>query len=157
MPSAVLLEVRGLREAQRNIEEMIRNLHGEPIWEAVRDCVLTVDRGAKINSPVDTGRLRASITPEVRMDGNDVVGVVGSNVFYAPFVEFGTRPHVPPLAALETWAARHHTSPFLVALGIARHGTKASRFLQRAVEENETRIRARIERACAQVAQEAGG
>ena len=43
---------------------------------------------AKAAAPVDTGRLRNSITHEVE-NGN--AALVGSNVEYAPYVELGTR------------------------------------------------------------------
>lgn len=36
---------------------------------------------------VDTGRLKNSIFPDVRKAGRQVVGIVGTNVEYAPFVE----------------------------------------------------------------------
>lgn len=42
---------------------------------------------AKMICPVDTGNLRNSITNT--MDGDDTV-VVGTNVEYAPYVEYGT-------------------------------------------------------------------
>ena len=42
---------------------------------------------AKEAVPVDTGRLRNSITHEVEGDGQAVV--IGTNVEYAPFVELG--------------------------------------------------------------------
>jgi HK97 gp10 family phage protein len=42
-------------------------------------------------TPVDTGRLRNSIHSEVLQDSGDIlVGVVGTDVEYAVFVEFGT-------------------------------------------------------------------
>lgn len=41
---------------------------------------------AKKDCPVDTGRLRNSITHEVRGDA----AYIGSRVEYAPYVEFGT-------------------------------------------------------------------
>lgn len=40
--------------------------------------------------PVDTGRLRASITHEIEPTGLHITGRVGTNVEYAPFVELGT-------------------------------------------------------------------
>lgn len=46
---------------------------------------------AKRQAPVDTGRLRSSIT-YVEEEG---VFKVGSNVEYAPFVEFGTEDRAP--------------------------------------------------------------
>ncbi len=139
------LEVRGLREAQKRTEEAIRDLQGAPMLNAMRDALMVVERDAKRNAPVDTGRLRASITPEVRRDGREIIGVVGSNVVYAPFVELGTRPHFPPLYALETWAKRRGISAFLVARAIAIRGTRAVRFLQRAMESNAQYIYRRLQ------------
>ncbi len=51
---------------------------------------LLVERDAKINSPVDTGRLRSSITNRLEVEENQLVGIVGTNVEYASFQEFGT-------------------------------------------------------------------
>ena len=42
--------------------------------------------------PVDTGRLRNSITHTTE----GATEVIGSNVSYAPFVELGTGPHYQP-------------------------------------------------------------
>lgn len=153
MPISVRVEVRGLREVQANMERTVRELHGAPMLNAFRDCTLIIQRDARIGSPVDTGRLRASITPEVRTEGDDVLGVVGSNVAYAPYMELGTKAHMPPIAALETWARRHGTSAFLVARAISRRGIKARRFLQGAFEKNKDRIIKRIERAVKEIAE----
>ena len=90
------VEVKGLIELQRKTERMVADIHGAPILNAMRDSTLLVQRGARINAPVDTGRLRASITPEIRQSGNDILGVVGSNVLYAPYQEFGTRRGIRP-------------------------------------------------------------
>lgn len=40
--------------------------------------------------PVDTGLLRSSITHEVDRVGNLVVGTIGTNMDYSPYLEFGT-------------------------------------------------------------------
>ena len=47
---------------------------------------LLVERDAKILCPVDTGRLRSSITHEIK----GLTGMVGSNVEYARAVELGS-------------------------------------------------------------------
>src|SRR5512139_572694 len=101
--ASIDIEVKGLIELQRKTEQMVSDLHGAPILDAMRDSVLIVTRGAKQNAPVDTGRLRASITPGVSEMGDNIEGVVGSNVTYAPYMEFGTRPHWPPIGAMEPW------------------------------------------------------
>ena len=136
----VSVEIQGLEEAQAKAEQVAQDLRGPPFVQGMRDATLIVTRDAKINAPVDTGRLRASITPEVRPHGPTVQGVVGSNVVYAPFQELGTRPFWPPLSALEVWARRHGTTAFLVARAIATRGIKAKRYLQRALEDNADRI-----------------
>lgn len=153
--ATVDLEVRGLIETQAEMTRIIRDLHGAPLLDSMRDATLIVLAGTKKNmvgyeSPevggVDTGRTRASYTPEVRLQGNSVEGVVGSNLKTALWQETGTRPHWPPIAALETWARRHGTEAFLVARAIARRGTKARKPLTRAFEDNRQRIINTLER-----------
>jgi len=139
-------EIKGLRETTEKMEQTVRDLRGEPMLEGMRDATLLVQGTARTLVPVDTGRLRSSIMPEVRSEGltGSVVGVVGSSVDYAPYVELGTRPHWPPLAALEVWAARHGTTARAVAMAIARRGTKAYKYLQGGMEQNEAKIIALI-------------
>ena len=48
--------------------------------------------------------------------------------------------NMPPPAALQTWARRHGTSAWAVALAIRARGTKGHRYLQRAVDANRERI-----------------
>jgi HK97 gp10 family phage protein len=154
------VEIRGLRETQQEMERIVRDLRGAPYLNAMRRATLLVQRSAKPLAPVDTGRLRASITPEVRAMGATVEGVVGSNVTYAPFVELGSKPHFPPIAAIMGWvhrqgmagmysirshrrvgskatqASEDRSVAFLIARSIARRGGKAHPFLQPAFEEN---------------------
>jgi HK97 gp10 family phage protein len=66
-------------------------LYVEQAEKLVRRACVKVEGGAKRRCPVDTGRLRASITHEVSVRGRDVTGRVGTNVEYARYVEFGTR------------------------------------------------------------------
>ena len=60
----------------------------EELGNAVRDLVLLVEAEAKKLCPVDTGKLRASITPVIE---SWAAGYIGTNTEYAPYVEFGTR------------------------------------------------------------------
>lgn len=60
--------------------------------EAVMEAALFIEEAAKLACPVDTGNLRRSINtsmPTVTPSGASTS--VGTNVYYAPFVEFGTR------------------------------------------------------------------
>jgi HK97 gp10 family phage protein len=58
------------------------------VQREVLRATLAVQRRAKERCPVDTGRLRNSIAVELEDGGMN--GAVGTNVEYAPFVEFGT-------------------------------------------------------------------
>ena len=137
---AMRWDVRGIDEAREELARVAGDLAGGPMGEGMRQATLVVTRDARINAPVDTGRLRASITPEVRMQSMTVLGVVGSNVEYAPYVELGTRAHWPPPGTLAVWARRHGMPEFLVQRAIARRGTKAVKYLERAVTQNVSEI-----------------
>lgn len=81
-----------------NRNEIVRRLR--QAQERALKAVGVFVEGETINrSPVDTGRLRDSYTHEVNENANEVV--VGTNVEYAPHVEFGTsrqeaQPHLRP-------------------------------------------------------------
>lgn len=71
----------------------LAELFTSPAGEVARDLqrrALQVDRAAKQLCPVDTGRLRSSITNELGQDGDGLVATIGTNVEYAPHVELGT-------------------------------------------------------------------
>lgn len=129
-----------------------------PLWDdrgraRLRDLVaLAVRAGAgriegatARETPVNTGALRASLGSFVWTGPDWVRGAVGSPVAYAPYVEYGTRPHWPPLAPLEAWARRKFTLGSgaeatkearsiarRVAFAISKRGTKAARMLRHA-------------------------
>lgn len=54
----------------------------------VRQHTIAIQNSAKLRAPADSGRLRNSIAISFENDG--VSGVVGTNLEYAPYVEFGT-------------------------------------------------------------------
>lgn len=71
----------------------LAELFSSPAGEIAKDLqrrALQVDRAAKQLCPVDTGRLRSSITNQLGTDGGGLLAVIGTNVEYAPYVELGT-------------------------------------------------------------------
>lgn len=134
----------------------LRGALADPVGRGLFECGQYVARKAVQNAPVYTGALRASIVaspPEVDLMGEFSVGSVGSDLEYAPFVEFGTRPFWPPPGALTTWAARKGIPEFLVQRAIAKRGIKPKRFLQRAFTESAEYIRRRMARAVREAVQ----
>lgn len=55
---------------------------------------LRVEREARLRAPVDTGRLRNSITHRIVGTGYAIVAEIGTDVEYAVYQEFGTA-HTP--------------------------------------------------------------
>jgi HK97 gp10 family phage protein len=85
----------------------------EELRDATNSASLNVDREAKRNAPVDTGRLRASIhaVPANTFDSEtnertgDLEALVTTNVTYAPFMEHGTFRLSPRPFMFPAWEA----------------------------------------------------
>ena len=104
--------------------------------------LLLADAQAEV--PKDTMELYDSLEARVSGVGSDTRAVVFSNLERSLFAEKGTRPHWPPIAALEGWAARHgfpaKGGAFLVARSISIKGTPAFRFMEKSLNKNKTAI-----------------
>lgn len=61
-----------------------------PVGQDLLRRAVRVEGAAKRACPVDTGRLRSSITHDLERDAKGLVAFVGTDVDYAPHVEFGT-------------------------------------------------------------------
>ncbi len=101
MAEPLTIEITGLEELQKKKEAIAKHLSS---GQLVARAALIIERKAKENATgrpgphVQTGRLRASIMPIIE---SPFQAKVGTNVFYAPYVEFGHIQHpgqfVPPL------------------------------------------------------------
>ena len=79
-------------EALADDLEKLEDALSRHLEEALETWALLVESTAKTLCPVDTGRLRASISSEVRRTGRSLLEAsIGSGVEYAEFVERGTR------------------------------------------------------------------
>jgi HK97 gp10 family phage protein len=103
------------------------------LFEQAKDLFLEeagafVEGEAKLRAPVDTNRLRDSINYQVTGDR----AIVGTNVDYAPHVEYGTSPHAI------------NSPVFIRNVGwryIGEHpGTRAQPFLRPAIDENRRKL-----------------
>lgn len=89
-------------EVVQDNREQIANAIDQAVALALEEIGLTAENYAKKACPVDTGRLRSSITHLVDAGENAVF--IGTNVEYAPYVELGTvnmgpRPFLVPAAS----------------------------------------------------------
>lgn len=88
--SSYSVRIEGLDKFRRAIRRGSERARSEA-RRALNATVIVAEGEIKSATPVRTGRLRSSITHEVR----DLTGVVGTNVYYAPYVEFGTVKMAP--------------------------------------------------------------
>jgi len=102
--------------------------------EPLKQSAEMVRASAVVFCPADTGRLRRSIATEV----NDKEAIVGTNVVYAPYVEYGTglfatygdgRKDVP-------WRYKDDLGNWHTTLGM-----KPRPFMSRALQSNKEKIR----------------
>lgn len=63
---------------------LVKDALSDQIEKALLAIGMTAETYAKTGCPIDTGRLRNSITHEIRMNENSVY--IGTNVKYAAFV-----------------------------------------------------------------------
>lgn len=148
---ATRAEVRGLNEARQSLENIAEGLTGREMVQAMYQALNILGADAKRFSPVDTGRLRSSITGTVSKAGFPnprLQGIVGTNVEYARFMEEGTGifagnspVRMPPIEALEGWARRHKVNAWSVAYAIYRRGgLRARRMFAKSLERNQERV-----------------
>ncbi len=76
-----------VRDAFRKFPDIIAPF----LRNASQTAAFAIEREAKILSPVDTGRLRASIATSLGIANKGIQSVVQTNVNYAVYVHEGTR------------------------------------------------------------------
>ena len=82
--------IEGGKELAVKFQKIGREV-GSNVEQALVIGALRVERDAKINAPVDTGRLRSSITHRlIDNEKNNPVVEVGTSISYAVAQEFGT-------------------------------------------------------------------
>lgn len=85
----VNLEITGIESVSAMLQKGQQQIEDE-IRAALNKSALRIVADAKKAAPVDTGRLRASITMMSNVAGRGLVLEVGTNVEYAAAVEYGT-------------------------------------------------------------------
>lgn len=132
------LRIDGLDELKRNFDEAPEVL-GKAAAEAMRKSTELVKIRArrKAGSPpiVFTGELARSI----EATSTSKKGKIIARARHGAPVEFGTRPHFPPVAPLERWARIKLGKPglgFVIARKISVKGTKPQPFFEPAAEES---------------------
>ena len=108
----------------------------EMLDRSIKKSVILLERYAIQETPTDQGRLRNDFHTEFKRS----FGRLFNPTDYAVFVHEWTRPHYAPIDKITGWALRHSMKPWALRLSIARKGTKANPFMDRAVEQWEKQV-----------------
>jgi hypothetical protein len=127
-----MLTVEGLNElierfhsADGNIRRVSKSFLREMSIYGVKQAQIQILN----KNAVDTNELIQSLHYDFSSDGMEsVIQPSDAAQKYAVPLDQGSKPHFPPIEALQGWADRHGVPVWAVARKIAKKGTKARRF-----------------------------
>lgn len=163
--STLSISASGLAALQRGWAEA-PDVTRRELLSAMTQGTLLVEREVKEGIPRGaTGLTAGSVTSDAFSTPAGVLGVVGSSQASAAFVELGTKPHMPPVAALVPWvravlgvdAKRAPSVAFLIARKIARKGTKAQQPFALALARTQGQVLRLLEDAAGRIAAHLAG
>lgn len=112
----------------------------DAVDKALNRAGLIVENEAKMLCPIDTGQLRNSITHRLQNNGTERACIVGTNVEYAPYVEFGTGIHAVNGDGRQTpWVYRTADGQYYWT-----EGQEAQPYLEPALEHKANEVKAEI-------------
>lgn len=159
MAAETKVTIKGGEAIQRALlgPELLQRPVRKALWASTGE----VELQAKLLAPSDRGRLRNTIRSRVLGIGLKLLGRVRVGAKYAPYVEFGTRPHWPPRftngwPTLQPWAKRHGfpsgvRGSDIVRAIIARKGTRAQPFMEPALQQSEGKIKLFLAKAAREI------
>lgn len=129
----------------------------EELNRAMIESLDTIEQAVALETPVNLGILRGSISHEIFGEPPDFYGEVGTPVLYGAPVEFGRRPgKMPPVRAIRAWVVRKKLVPamdsdedyqeavdraaYMIARAIGRRGTKGAHMFERGFRATEPMI-----------------
>jgi hypothetical protein len=152
------ITITGEQKIEATIKTVVENSL-KATMDAVMEQTLNIQRVAKGNLTeshvVDTGRLRSDIQANMKWEGEKAIGRVGTDVKYAAAIEFGSRPHWPPIDPIRQWCRRHKIDEklaFVIARKISKVGTPAKPFLYPAFEQERPNFERLLRASFARIA-----
>jgi hypothetical protein len=116
--------------------------------KALSDASLLVEGAVKKEivrvGAVDTGKFLGSVTHSVAPEVVPLWAKVGTNVQYAPDIEYGQKPHTVPMEELKPWARRKGIPENRVGAiqhSIEEVGTKPRYAFRNAFEKNIEKVK----------------
>ena len=98
MSVTINTKITGDKEVMAKLEVLAKK-NIDALKGVLTKSTLVIEGRAKKKAPVVFNRLASSITSEVKKKGSGYIGRTGTNIKYASHIEFGSRPHLAPIAA----------------------------------------------------------
>jgi hypothetical protein len=145
----IIMDLREVDQLQARWDDPA--MVGPPMVTFFKSSGVHIASVARPLAPHDRGGLRRSITEKVDTAMPPQHVKVGSNLVYAPYMEYGTGlfaegkgakggRHYPPGAALNVWAKRHgfgeNAGAFVAKIIGRRGGLKPRRYLRKALADS---------------------
>ena len=146
--AGVDVQVKGVSKAMGELRVLLNEELKGNVEDALHKTALAIERKAKRNAPVDTGRLRASITVEdVEHPLRRKIRAGNAKVRYAAAVEYGSKAHTPPIEPLKAWSKRvlgDEGAAYAIQETISKRGTSAQPFMGPAWESEKSEYVRRV-------------
>jgi len=140
MAEPITIEIKGLDKLKEKMKDLSDIVVRQQMERTMYRSTEMIKNRARELVPVDTGNLRRSIRDIVQVGEREIKGIIGPTEPYGAPVEFGARPHFPPVGALERWANKRGINPWALAVSISRKGTRPHPFLIPAFEQFKNKI-----------------
>lgn len=103
--------------------------------------------------------LAGSVSWGTQRSGDGAIAEIGTPVEHAEYVEYGTRPHRPPVQPIQDWVevklglsgASATSAAHAIAAGIAKRGTQAQPVWEPTFTRVQPELRAAVNRAIARL------
>lgn len=138
----------------------------EELLAAVTESDQLLEREVKDLTPTASGVSRASIFSHERALPDGAIGGVATAMPHVAYIELGTKPHFPPVEALEDWVRiklgisdekRIHDVAYLIARKIAARGTLGVGMFHRTWARHQDAVARMFERARDRIAARIAG
>jgi hypothetical protein len=131
----------------------------------VMQALLLLQREIQELTPTASGTTRNSIAaqpPEIINDS--IIGLVGSPLPQAEYLELGTAPHRPPIQPIEDWVKQKlgltgveaTRAAWAIAGAIARRGTEGAHMFEQGFERNREQVQRILDEGVRAVLRELG-
>lgn len=146
MEPRIIVDIKDLERLTKEFPEASLRARESRLTEAL----LLIEGAIKQLTPVGAGPIHArdTIFQNVNFHGENVVGIVGMPVMYGAPLEYGAKPHFPPVAPIMFWVEKKlglagkaaQSAAFCIARAISKRGTTGAHMFGKGFEMNEARV-----------------